>query len=81
MNLLRALGRSWVPPPSPQKHSQMYHGLTDNYKRMDKFGEIQSLVLFQLVNMTIATGTFTLEDFLLTILSTNTVSKREELHN
>lgn len=26
MNLLRALGRSWVPPPSPQKHSQMYHG-------------------------------------------------------
>lgn len=36
-----------------------------------KFGEIQPLVLCWLVNMTIAAGTLTLNDFLLAIKPTN----------
>lgn len=61
-------------PPSPQTQPKLYHVCDRLIMKGYKFGEIQPLLLHQLVNTT-AAGTFTLDDFLLAILSNNTVSE------
>jgi len=65
------LGRSWVLPHSPQPNQNHIMFMTLIMKGYE-FGEIQPLLLCPFVNTTIAAVTFTLADFLLAILSSNT---------